>query len=78
MTGTKVAETEGLWLPKNGPKEEFKVEPIEQYGLARPVTTTSLRPDLPSEIMISTPGASQAYGDGGVVSPSLAEITCIS
>ena len=27
--GTEVAEIEGLWLPKNEPKEESEVEPNE-------------------------------------------------
>ena len=43
-----------------------------------PVTTTSMRPDLPSQSMSSTMGACQACGIGGVVPQSSVEITWIS
>ena len=43
-----------------------------------PVTTASVRPDLPSQGMSSTTGACQVYEGGGVVPLYLVEITCIS
>ena len=43
-----------------------------------PVTAASVRLDLPSWTMSSTTGTCQACGGGGVVPPSLVEITCIS
>ena len=43
-----------------------------------PITTASVRPDLPSQSMSSTTGTWQACGGGGVVPLSLVEITCIS
>ena len=43
-----------------------------------PVTTASVRPDLPSQSMSSTTGVCQACGGGGVVPPSLVEMTWTS
>ena len=42
-----------------------------------PVTTASDRLDLPSQTMSSTIGTCQVCGSGGLVPPSLVEITCI-
>ena len=43
-----------------------------------PVTTASVRQDLPSQTISSTTGTCQVCGGGSVVPPSLVEITCIS
>ena len=43
-----------------------------------PVTTASVRPDLPFQTRSSTTGTCQTCGGGGVVPPFLVEITCIS
>ena len=43
-----------------------------------PITTASVRLDLPSQTMSSTTGTCQACGDDGVVPPFAVEITCIS